>query len=294
MCNGNLCLNGGICIELDDLYYCECVDGYDGAYCELDGNMCETNPCQNGGFCEDGNNSYMCNCPPGFVGNNCETDENDCDPSPCRNDGTCNDGVNTYTCQCSEGFTGRDCEIDVDHCDPNPCQNGGDCNNGITTYTCQCSEGFAGQECQIGMCPPEWLYFQSSCYWFSPSDVLMKWAEAIEHCNTMNAYLAVPNTPAENMYLYEQCYPRRVYLNAHGLAMWLLGCTDIENEGTWVCLDHTILSYDAWNYGEPSNSQGDEDCLSMDIRDGAPPAVWNDITSTIWAAQFICEKAQAF
>ncbi|XP_006813309.1 perlucin-like protein [Saccoglossus kowalevskii] len=144
-----------------------------------------------------------------------------------------------------------------------------------------------------GMCPPEWLPFQSSCYWFSPSDVLMNWDEAAEHCNTMNAYLAVPNTPAENMYLYEQCYPLRKYVHpVPGLAMWLLGCTDVENEGTWVCLDNTILSYDAWKSGEPNNYAGNEHRLSLDMRDGAPPAVWNDIISTEWNAQFICERAQ--
>jgi len=74
---------------------------------------CEPNPCQHGGICVDGNLQYTCNCASGYGGDNCEIIIpviNNCDPNPCQNGGICEDGINTHFCNCEPGFAGYNCE----------------------------------------------------------------------------------------------------------------------------------------------------------------------------------------
>ena len=45
----NLCLNGGTCIGSEGgAYGCQCVEGYEGAHCEIEIDECSPNPCWNG------------------------------------------------------------------------------------------------------------------------------------------------------------------------------------------------------------------------------------------------------
>ena len=49
-------------------YYCECLDGWTGVYCQEEVNECSSDPCQNNAECEDLNNGYKCHCPPSYTG----------------------------------------------------------------------------------------------------------------------------------------------------------------------------------------------------------------------------------
>lgn len=62
-CGPQECLNNGVC----EKGICECPDGFEGLYCELD--ACASANCQNGATCNNG----VCDCPPGFEGTNCST-----------------------------------------------------------------------------------------------------------------------------------------------------------------------------------------------------------------------------
>ena len=42
----------------------------------LDKNECLSKPCQNGGLCIDSDNRYSCQCVAGFTGINCESSKN--------------------------------------------------------------------------------------------------------------------------------------------------------------------------------------------------------------------------
>ena len=41
-------------------------------YILTDFNNCQNFPCENSGLCIDGENSYACNCMEGYYGNDCE------------------------------------------------------------------------------------------------------------------------------------------------------------------------------------------------------------------------------
>jgi cysteine-rich repeat protein len=149
-CNPDPCENGGVCIDGDDAYTCQCGGtGFEGPSCETNVDDCSPNPCENGGACTDEVNGFSCNCSStGYTGDTCRTNVDDCVPNPCGNGGTCTDGVNDYTCECITGYTGKDCES-VDDCAGNSCLNGGTCVDGVDDYTCDCDRtGFTGANCE--------------------------------------------------------------------------------------------------------------------------------------------------
>lgn len=73
-------------------------------------------PCHNGGSCTDGVNMAFCDCLPGFQGAFCEEDINECASNPCRHGANCTDCVDSYTCTCPAGFSGIHCENNTPDC----------------------------------------------------------------------------------------------------------------------------------------------------------------------------------
>ena len=163
--NSNSCQNGAQCIDGINAYYCDCVAGFSGVFCEADVDDCYGVSCQNGAECVDGINSYTCNCPPGFSGDLCDVDIDECSSNPCQNGGSCNDGINSFSCTCLPGFEGDSCQVNVDECASNSCQNGATCVDGINTYTCSCLTGFEGTLCQVNIddCSPNPCQNGGSC-----------------------------------------------------------------------------------------------------------------------------------
>ena len=74
--NKTSCQNGSQCIDGINSYFCNCLDGFEGEFCQINIDECNLrnvgNPCQNGAVCADGVNSYTCNCPAGYEGNRCQ------------------------------------------------------------------------------------------------------------------------------------------------------------------------------------------------------------------------------
>ena len=74
-CSACSCDNGGACTKENGSYYCDCLLGYTGLFCENE--LCAiNNPCQNGGQCyaragENGGAELACNCSLPFGGNTC-------------------------------------------------------------------------------------------------------------------------------------------------------------------------------------------------------------------------------
>jgi len=178
-CDGKLCYNGGHCVNDK----CECVDGYNGRFCQKSGISALSWQCSNGKKCLNSglcvNNK--CLCTNGFTGTNCEirpssysggfgndgggdddgeddsVDEEerektvDCGNSYfCFNGGIC---AGQKRCSCQNSFTGDHCEEaspgynDVTHCpDGSSCFNGGIC---AGQNRCTCAEGFVGEYCDL-------------------------------------------------------------------------------------------------------------------------------------------------
>jgi len=176
-CNVSPCINGGVCTNLINDYYCTCPTGYYGKNCESYTQKCANNPCMNGGVCNMAatNNNYqlfsanwheVCTCKNGWTGYHCQIVEGtQCSSNPCQNGGTClgdqslPTATNSYYCECAPLWTGLNCQLSrvVPSCASNPCMNGGVCTDtfspvgqaaGLSTYFCACPEGFAGQRCE--------------------------------------------------------------------------------------------------------------------------------------------------
>ncbi|KAI8512856.1 calcium ion binding [Branchiostoma belcheri] len=99
-CEPNVCQNGGNCTSCfaEATTYCDCLDGFEGKFCEINTDECASNPCQNGGSCDDGINSYSCRCLMGFQGDHCESDPGWCSQVQCPYDWICEDHVFYFLC----------------------------------------------------------------------------------------------------------------------------------------------------------------------------------------------------
>ena len=62
--------------------------------------------CSGRGTCTDGDNLFTCDCNEGFTGLMCQTNIDDCVGVNCSGHGQCIDGMNNFTCLCQSGFTG--------------------------------------------------------------------------------------------------------------------------------------------------------------------------------------------
>ncbi|XP_071493021.1 uncharacterized protein [Diadema antillarum] len=149
-CASNPCTNDATCIDDFAGYTCRCHPGFTGVWCERDIDECLNHQCANGSTCVDGIAGYTCRCQPGFEGRLCEQEIDECDSSPC-NEATslCVDEVAGYRCFCLNGWAGPQCDINVDECLSQPCLNGATCVDGIADVSCLCLSGYTGKYCEI-------------------------------------------------------------------------------------------------------------------------------------------------
>lgn len=67
------CLNNGLCINDGCGFTCNCTKGFSGNICQIKRNLCELNTCLNGGICTELTNDYFCDCPcKYYTGKNCQ------------------------------------------------------------------------------------------------------------------------------------------------------------------------------------------------------------------------------
>lgn len=66
-CEPKRCHHGD-CIDRIAAFFCECHPGYMGPICSEQIRECQSDPCQNGGRCVDLVNMYQCNCLQGTSG----------------------------------------------------------------------------------------------------------------------------------------------------------------------------------------------------------------------------------
>ncbi|XP_029436897.1 asialoglycoprotein receptor 1-like isoform X2 [Rhinatrema bivittatum] len=130
---------------------------------------------------------------------------------------------------------------------------------------------------QMACCPPKWLTFSGSCYYFSTQR--KSWEESKRYCLDEKAHLVVINTQTEQSFVEKQSMP-----DYH----WI-GLTDVDGQWKWV--DGT--SYDSavknWIQGQPDEYfghglGGGEDCAHLHAN-----GQWNDDhCSRLY--KWICEK----
>ncbi|XP_064204048.1 perlucin-like protein isoform X2 [Anguilla rostrata] len=131
------------------------------------------------------------------------------------------------------------------------------------------------------VCPPEWIGFNTSCYYISSSR--KSWNDSQEYCAERGGHLAIIHTPEEQTFLFNQLAPG--YWNAY----WF-GVSDEKAEGDWFWVDGTKLVRGFWIDGEPNNNN-DEDCGYMVKTCNASILTlgsWNDAPCNM-SCPWICE-----
>ncbi|XP_071800049.1 snaclec 27-like [Asterias amurensis] len=148
---------------------------------------------------------------------------------------------------------------------------------GGTTPT---TEGMAPSTVAMPPCPPTWSQWQEKC--FKMHDGYGTWAEGKQICVESGGVIAVPQSEEELQHLLNMC----------GFKWIWIGCSDIQTEDTWVCLngEGTIDKQDKrWAYGEPDGRGGlDEDCAAaVDVYG------WHDRECDSGYISIICERPVA-
>ena len=105
----------------------------------------------------------------------------------------------------------------------------------------------------------------------------MSYAAADSQCKSDGSFLAIPRSEAENDFIAS------LIPNEH---IWI-GINDIEQEGRYVTVDGSTISYTNWHIGQPDNSH-DED--GVHIWKGDTLNRWNDNQVNI-LLKFVCSKS---
>ena len=107
-------------------------------------------------------------------------------------------------------------------------------------------------------CPEGWKMFSSSdtkCYKASLFVDKLKFQEAIERCNSMNATLAEPMNEEENANLAT---------NFNNKTRYWIGISDRETEGTFKYVsDASEVEFTSWRDGQPNNKWPKLDCTAF-------------------------------
>ncbi|XP_033759064.1 perlucin-like protein [Pecten maximus] len=128
------------------------------------------------------------------------------------------------------------------------------------------------KELVILTCGDGWVYFEDHCYWYSRTATT--WQAARDLCQAMDTDLVDVTGFQENRFI--KYHMRDIQKREHPavLRYYFLGGTDMDNEGRWVWVrTGQSFGFTNWASGEPSNSNGVEDCV---ILNGESFADWND------------------
>ncbi|XP_071170304.1 perlucin-like [Mytilus edulis] len=121
-----------------------------------------------------------------------------------------------------------------------------------------------------GDCPDGFLVHKESCY--KEFGIRATWAEASMICKVYGGYLANIDTDQEQLYVAS--YLARLGKDAFIPGKFWLGGSDIQTEGIWVWTHgNDQFVFTNWQSGEPSNSQGIENCVEFEFSTNFK---WND------------------
>ncbi|KAG6922423.1 hypothetical protein G0U57_002599, partial [Chelydra serpentina] len=112
---------------------------------------------------------------------------------------------------------------------------------------------------QAAFCPTGWLHFQDNCYGYFFQE--KTWPDAEAECQRywQGAHLVSIHSAGENnmMAHYIKQYHRKKS------PIWI-GLLDLEEDRSWRWADKSLVSFNAWDNGQPNNRGGHEHCVVLD------------------------------
>ena len=106
----------------------------------------------------------------------------------------------------------------------------------------------------------------------------MSYAAADSQCKSDGSFLAIPRSEAENDFI-ASLIPNEY--------IWI-GINDIEQEGRYVTVDGSTISYTNWDIGQPDNSHNED---GIHIWGGDKR--WND-NQVYSLIKFVCSKSVGY
>ena len=115
----------------------------------------------------------------------------------------------------------------------------------------------------------------TKCYKASRFDEKLKFQDAIEQCNILNATLAEPMNAEENAYLAT---------NFNAKIRYWIGISDRETEGTFKYVsDASVVGFTFWGNGQPNDKWPKLDCTAFKNR------TWNTANCGNKKFPYICQ-----
>ncbi|XP_055004135.1 CD209 antigen-like protein C [Boleophthalmus pectinirostris] len=112
-------------------------------------------------------------------------------------------------------------------------------------------------ENNCGRCPPAWLLFKNSCYYYSipPPNSKKNWADSRADCISRGGDLLVINNLEEQMTINNN-YPKITATGPQWKMGFWIGLTDTVSNGTWVWVNNaTENNTRYWQTDQPSNEE---------------------------------------
>lgn len=125
-------------------------------------------------------------------------------------------------------------------------------------------------------CETGWKKFEDSCYYLTVFKD--SWSKVRSSCLKKEADLAVITNEREQIFL-------KSFSGASSSKRYWIGLHDMDDEGTWIWVDGTRLSYQGWKSGEPNDYEENEDCAHLWTF-----GEWNDAPCDDDNAYGICQK----
>ncbi|XP_078509805.1 CD209 antigen-like protein A [Lissotriton helveticus] len=98
-------------------------------------------------------------------------------------------------------------------------------------------------------CPSNWIYHSGNCYFFSIDS--LNWTASRDNCRHMDSQLAVIKNREED-----------TFIELTGQGPTWMGLSKAQN-GSWIWEDGTLLGGSFWQYDEPNNNGGVENCVGF-------------------------------
>ncbi|XP_067020488.1 macrophage mannose receptor 1-like [Acropora muricata] len=119
------------------------------------------------------------------------------------------------------------------------------------------------------VCPPGWIPWNSSCYYFSNDSLSskMSWQESVQACRkTRGGDLVSIHSASENNFIKS-----KIILRKSSLFFWI-GLNDLGLESSFKWSDGSPVQYTNYALREPNDHFKQEDCIEMH----RPFGIWND------------------
>ena len=104
----------------------------------------------------------------------------------------------------------------------------------------------------------------------------MTYNAAKTQCESDGAFLAIPRSEAENDYIADLIPNENIWI----------GINDIDQEGVFVAVDGSDITYTNWDSGEP-NHDWNEDAVIIRVGHSKRQKAWND-SNRYNRERFVC------